>query len=55
MMIMNAALDKFTYHFEKTRKNLRTSVDAAALGYSWQTLATSMAHDTPPKNPSALE
>lgn len=51
-------LDKFkgiTHHLEKTRKNLWTNVDATALGYNWQVLATSIAHETPPRNPSILE
>ena len=44
-----------THHFDKTRKNLCTSVAGAAFGYSWHTLATSIAQDTPPRYPSTLE
>ncbi len=44
-----------TYHIEYTLKNFITKVDAVAFGYTWQILATSMAHDTPPKKPSMLE
>lgn len=36
------------------KKNLATSVDATALGYSWQVRATSIAQDTPPRKPSLL-
>ncbi len=38
----------------KTRKNFCTSDEGAAFGYSWQTLATSMAQETPPRYPSTL-
>ena len=44
-----------THHFDKTRKNLWTSVAGAAFGYSWHTLATSIAQDTPPRYPSTFE
>lgn len=44
-----------TYHLEKTKKNLWTKVEAAAFGYNWQVLATSIAQETPPRNPSMLE
>jgi hypothetical protein len=36
-------------------KNLEIMVAAQALGYNWHTLATNMAHATPPKNPIMLE
>lgn len=44
-----------THHLENTKKNLWTRVAATAFGYSWHVLATSIAHDTPPRNPSMLE
>ena len=36
-------------------KNLLMRVDGTALGYSWHTLATNIAHDTPPRKPNELE
>lgn len=50
---MNKILN--SYHWENTRKNLCTKVAAQALGYSWQVLATSMAHETPPRYPRTFE
>ena len=44
-----------TYHCEKMRKNFQTKVPATALGYSWQILATNIAHDTPPRKPMTFE
>lgn len=44
-----------THHMEKILKNFITRVEAVAFGYTWQILATIMAHDTPPKKPSLLE
>ena len=41
-------------HASQSWKKLYTSMLGAALGYSWQTLATRMAKFTPPKYPSTL-
>jgi hypothetical protein len=43
------------FHCVMIRKNLLTITDPVACGYSWQTLATSMAHATPPGKPMTLE
>jgi hypothetical protein len=39
----------------KILKNREITVVAQPLGYSWHTLATRIAHATPPKYPMALE
>ena len=55
ILITVARWRQATHHFDKTRKNLCTSVAGAAFGYSWHTLATSIAQDTPPRYPSTFE
>ena len=42
-------------HASQSWKNEYTSMDGAAFGYSWHTLATSSARLTPPKYPRTLE